>query len=138
MQAQAFGPAKWSIAQRLGKVVDADVERKVSGGSILRTHVMRPTWHFVAKRDLRWLMDLTGARVHRGLQSRHRELDLNPKTLARAEKLIASNLEGGNFLTRREIGEILRKSRLDPEGQRLPHLLMHCELKALICSGPVR
>ena len=138
MQAQDFGPAKWSIGQRLGKVVDADVERKVSDGSVLRTHVMRPTWHFVAKQDLRWLMALTGARVHRGLQSRYRGLGLDPKTIARAEKLIVSNLEGGNYLTRKEIGEILRKSRVDPAGQRLPHLLGHCELQALICSGPVR
>lgn len=48
VQAQDYAGAKWAVAMRTrGKVVDAAVERAVSDGSILRTHVLRPTWHFV-------------------------------------------------------------------------------------------
>src|SRR5205807_7354372 len=47
IQAQEFQYAKWSIAQRTRGVLDADVQRAFEEGSILRTHVLRPTWHFV-------------------------------------------------------------------------------------------
>src|SRR5687768_4464354 len=67
MQAQDFGPAKWSIGQRVKRWTDHEVEREFSKGSFLRTHVLRPTWHFVSRRDLRWLMALTGPRVQKGL-----------------------------------------------------------------------
>jgi hypothetical protein len=138
MQSQDVGPAKWSIGQRLNGLTDREVERKISDGSILRTHVLRPTWHFVARTDLRWLMALSGPRVQRGLESRYRKLGLDAKTRARGERVIAKHLEGGNHLTRRELGAILRKARIDPEGQRMPHLLSHCELEAIICSGQVK
>jgi hypothetical protein len=137
MQSQDFSPAKWSIAQRLSGVVDADVERKVSQGSILRTHVLRPTWHFVARTDLRWLMALTGPRVQKAVEPRYGQLGLDTKTRSLAEKVISTVLRGGNHLTRKDLSEALRRSRLDPDGQRLPHLLMHCELESVICSGRV-
>jgi hypothetical protein len=137
MQSQDFAPAKWSIAQRSEGTTDAEIERSFSKGSILRTHVLRPTWHFVARRDLRWLMRLSGPRVQRGLESRYGRLGLDAKTRARAEKVIARELEGG-ALSRRELKEVLIGSRIDTEGQRLPHLLSHCELESVICSGPRR
>jgi DNA glycosylase AlkZ-like len=138
MQAQDYDSAKWSIGQRLTEAVDADVERVVSKGIILRTHVLRPTWHFVARRDLRWVMALSGPRLQRGLEPRYRQLELDVKTRSRAEKLISKQLQGGNHLVRRDLGEVLRKSHIEPNGQRLAHLLMHCELEAVVCSGRVR
>lgn len=137
MQSQDFGPAKWSVGQRLNGFRDEDIERKISDGSILRTHVLRPTWHFVARTDLRWLMALSGPRVQKGLESRYRQLGLDSKTRSRAERVVVGRLEGGNHLTRKELGDALRTSRIDPEGQRLPHLLSHCELESIICSGRV-
>lgn len=103
-------------------------------GTILRTHVMRPTWHFVARDDIRWLLDLSGPRVRQQLVGRLGRLGLDPKTLARSERIISTALEGRS-LTRRQLGEHLAK-RIDVEGQRLPHLLIHAELTGLICSGP--
>jgi hypothetical protein len=138
MQAQDFGPAKWAIGQRLQGLVDKDVERKISDGQILRTHVLRPTWHFVGRRDLRWLMVLSGPRVQKTIEARYRQLNLDVKTRSRAEKVVAAELVGGNHLTRRELTEIFHRSRIAPDGQRMPHLLMHCELQSVICSGRVR
>jgi DNA glycosylase AlkZ-like len=138
MQSQDYGPAKWSIGQRMAGVVDADVEKRVSEGAILRTHVLRPTWHFVERRDLRWLMALSGPRIQKAIEPRYQQLDLDIKTRSRAEGLISKVLEGGTHATRRELGEMLRKSHIDPAGQRLPHLLMHCELVAVTCSGRMR
>jgi hypothetical protein len=138
MQSQDYGPAKWSIGQRLTGVVGTDVEKVVSEGAILRTHVLRPTWHFVASQDLRWLMALSGPRLQKAIEPRYRQLELDIQTRSRAQKLISKVLEGGNHATRRELGDMLRKSHIDLGGQRLPHLLMHCELEAVTCSGRVR
>jgi Winged helix DNA-binding domain len=135
MQAQDYAPAKWSIGQRSEGLIDADVDRAVADGSIVRTHVLRPTWHFVAREDLRWLMALSGPRVQQGNAGRHRQLGLDAKTLGRAERAIARALDGGERRTRDELAEVLDRSRIDREGQRMPYILMHLELEAVIGSG---
>jgi hypothetical protein len=48
VQSQEFSPAKWSLGQRLEAADDAMVEAAFHRGEILRTHLLRPTWHFVA------------------------------------------------------------------------------------------
>jgi len=138
MQGQDYGQAKWSIGQRAEGLVDADVDQALAAGSIVRTHVLRPTWHLVARQDLRWLLALTGPRVQGRNTRRHRELGLDARVLARSERVIASALEGGGRMTRDEIGAILAGAGIDPSGQRLPYVLMHCELEAVICSGGLR
>ena len=135
MQAQEYGLAKWAIGQRADGLVDEDLDRALSAGTIARTHVLRPTWHFVAREDLRWLLALTGPRVQRHNEPRCRELGLDHRTLSRSQSLIASALEGGNRLTRNEIADVLDGARIDRSGQRLPYILMHCELEAVVCSG---
>jgi hypothetical protein len=135
MQAQEYGLAKWAIGQRAEGLVDEDLDRALSEGSIVRTHVLRPTWHFVAPDDLRWLLSLTGPRVQRTAQRRFRQLGLDGRTLARCEAAIGSALEGGNRLTRNELGDVLDRAKVDRSDQRLPWVIMHCELEAVICSG---
>src|SRR5687768_8116349 len=135
MQAQEYGPAKWSIGQRSTGLVDAEVDGAVAAGSIVRTHVLRPTWHFVARDDIRWLLALSAPRVQQGNAGRYRELGLDERTRARAEKVIVAALEGGNRLTRKEIGAVLDDAGIDRSGQRMPYILSHCELEAVIGSG---
>ncbi|HEX5936672.1 MAG TPA: winged helix DNA-binding domain-containing protein [Actinomycetota bacterium] len=135
MQAQDYGPAKWAIGQRAGGLVDADVDRALAEGSIVRTHVLRPTWHFVAREDLRWLMAISGPRVQRGNAGRYRDLGLDARTRARAEKAIVAALRGGGRLTRKQLAEVLDRARIHREGQRMPYFLMHCELELVICSA---
>lgn len=137
MQSQDYEPAKWAIAQRTKRVTSEELDRAVAQGRIVRTHILRPTWHFVARDDLRWMMALTGPRVQRGAETRYAQLGLDTKRRARAEKVIGEAL-AGTRLTRREIGEALRKSRVEVEGQRLPWLIGHCEYELLICSGGPR
>lgn len=64
VQAQEHADAKWSIAERTHACTSADVEEAFARGEILRTHLLRPTWHFVTPADIRWLLDLTAPRVH--------------------------------------------------------------------------
>ena len=135
MQAQDYGPATWSDRTALDRVSRRGCGGGLSSGSIIRTHVLRPTWHFVARDDIRWLLAISGPRVQQGNAGRYRDLGLDDGPRARAEAVIVSALEGGVRLTRNEIGAVLDDAGIDREGQRLPYILMHCELEAVIGSG---
>lgn len=139
MQAQDFTGALWAIAQRVGgPTTEAALLAAFDAGAFIRTHVLRPTWHVVAPEDLRWMLALTGPRVHAANASRYLELGLDPRTRASAERVFEQALSAGVFRTRHELAESLRLAGISPDGQRLPHLLMHAELEGLICSGPRR
>lgn len=64
VQAQDYAGAKWALGLRLQGVSDTDIDQAFADGSILRTHVLRPTWHFITPADIRWLLTLTAPHVH--------------------------------------------------------------------------
>ena len=139
VQAQDYGSAKWAIALRTVGLTDDVVERSLSDGAIVRTHVMRPTWHFVAPADLRWLLALTAPRVHAANAYRYRELEIDREVFRRSHAAIARALRDGAQLTRTELGQVLERSGIDVSmPQRLPYLLVGAELDGLICSGARR
>lgn len=139
VQAQEFEPAKWGVGLRMRDGATAgDVERAFSEGRILRTHVMRPTWHFVARDEIRWMQALTSPRVQRIAASYNRRLELDARTLARALRIFERALRDGSFRTRAELADALAQRGLPISGQRLAHVTMHAELESVICSGPRR
>jgi hypothetical protein len=138
VQAQDYGPAKWSLGARVAGATDEQVERALSAGAILRTHVLRPTWHFVLPADIRWLLTATAPRVRARDARRYAQLGLDGETLRRSAGALVAALRGGNRLTRAEVAGVLSAAGVGVEGQRLPYLLMAAELDALICSGPRR
>jgi hypothetical protein len=135
VQSQDFGPAKWSTAQRTSGFDDADLNRRFNEGKILRTHVLRPTWHFVLPEDIRLMLQVTGPRVQVANRHPYKRLELDDVTLDRCSELIAGALTGGVHLTRKEIGAMLEGAGINVDGQRLPYILMNAELNGLICSG---
>ena len=138
VQAQDYGPAKWAVGMRQRRASDAAVERDFADGRILRTHVLRPTWHFVLPADIRWLLTATAPRIQAGNAGRYRQLGLDADTLRRGEKLLAGALRSGEQLTRKELADVLTRGGVDVRDQRLAHLLMSAELNAVICSGARR
>lgn len=139
LQSQDYHPAKWALAQRLGPgVTDADLDRAFDDGVILRTHVLRPTWHFVAPADLRWLLELTAPRIHALNTYAYRRGELDGPLLRRTTDLIADAVADGNHLTRTEIAALLARHGITAEGFRLGYILIHAELERMICSGPLR
>jgi hypothetical protein len=139
VQAQEYDAAKWALGLRMQDgTADADIEGAFNDGRILRTHVMRPTWHFVTPSDIRWLLELTAPRVQRVMSSYNRRLELDSRTLTRGTAVIERALRGHRYLTRTELGERLHRAGLGMAGQRLAHLVMHAELERVICSGPRR
>ena len=136
VQAQDFSGAKWAIGLRTRGLVEQDVERVFADGSILRTHVLRPTWHFVAPEDIRWMLALTAPRVRALMTYMDRQLELDKALFRKSNDLLMKTLQGGNHLTRAELEPAFQKARIPAEGQRLGHLLMHAELDGVVCSGP--
>src|SRR5204863_7412846 len=99
--------------------VSGEIQRAFDAGEILRTHVMRPTWHFVARADIRWLLELTAPRVHRILSYYNRALELDARTLTRGAAVIERALRDRHHLTRAELAARLERAGLPAEGQRL-------------------
>src|SRR5690606_7819910 len=47
VQAENYRHTTWALAYRTDdQATEADVDRLFDDGAVLRTHVLRPTWHF--------------------------------------------------------------------------------------------
>jgi hypothetical protein len=136
VQSQDYPSARWAIGLRARTLRDADVEHAFDAGTIVRTHVLRPTWHFVAPADIRWMLALTGPRVQAITRNYHRRLGIDGPMLARACDTFARAVEGGRHLTRAELVAVLRRARLPAEPLQTMFLVMHAELEGILCSGP--
>lgn len=135
VQAQDYTGAKWAIAQRLRGATDDSVENAFAQGDIIRTHVLRPTWHFVHPGDIRWMLALTAPRVMAIAGTQHRQFQLDQHVFSTCESALLKAMEGGKQLERNAICEILRQAGVATNEQRLIHILMQMELIGLLCSG---
>ena len=136
VQAQEYGPAKWGLALRsAAATTDAAIEQAIERGRILRTHILRPTWHFVASADIRWMLELTGPQVRRRMTTYDRQLGLDAGVMTRATGIIERALGDRGHLTRRELGAELARAGLPAGTRELAHVAMHAELGGVICSG---
>jgi DNA glycosylase AlkZ-like len=138
VQSQDFPGAMWAVGRRTRDVTASQLGRLYDDGAILRTHILRPTWHFVLPEDIGWLLQLTAARLRDRTAGRRRQLGLDEKTIARAQRAFADSVSGGQWRTRPELGEALIAAGIDPAGQRLPHLIGAAELDGVLVSGPRR
>ena len=136
VQAEIPGQAAWAVASRTLHARDADLASLLDDGGVLRTHVLRPTWHFVGAEDIGWLLDLTGPRVRRvtGQQLRTAH-GLDERAIEHAVGAITQALGSRGELTRAQLGDELRDRGVQTTGQMLMILLAHVELDGLICSG---
>ena len=138
VQSQDYPAAKWAVGQRVRGATDASVEAAFNRGEVVRVHALRPTWHFVAPADLRWIQALTGPRVQRILAVYDRQLGLDGKTLARAHRIVERSLRDRAYKTRGELAAALKAGGMEATGQTLARIMGHAELTALVCSGPQR
>jgi Winged helix DNA-binding domain len=141
VQAQEYPSATWGIAQRMDGLPQTTIDQAFADGAILRTHAMRPTWHFVAPADIRWLLRLTSPRVHAVNATYYRKLELDDSVLTRSATVLINALQGGKHLTRTELAAELEQAgmiRSTDDRLRLTYLMMYAELEGLICSGAMR
>ena len=166
MQAQEFHYALWSVAQRIGRAgghpaagggvgeaagrgvhrdADADgavdkaaMDRAFADGQLLRTHVLRTTWHFAAPQDIRWMLRLTVPRLRTLTAYYDRQQQLDDGMFARANELLAQALSGGSHRTRGELSAILQQAGIAATGQRMGHIMMRAEFDEVVISGAPR
>lgn len=143
VQAENPSQAAWAVACRTQSPDQKDLAALLDSGAVLRTHVLRPTWHFVPAEDAGWLLDLTGPRVRRVTGQQLREVHgLDERAVDRAVGAVTQALASRGHLTRAQLAEELRErgftsSGVPGGGQLLMILLAHAELQGLICSGAV-
>jgi hypothetical protein len=138
MQAQDFNMAKWAIGLRLNKATEKDIESAINSGEILRTHVLRPTWHFVSHDDIWWMLDLTAPKLKASMKGRHRELELTESVLNKSNKIIQKVLAEKKFATRKELIAQLNKAKIPTNENRASHIFLNAELNKIICSGKMK
>ena len=137
VQAQELSLALWSMGQRSGADL-ATVTDALDSGAVLRTHVLRPTWHFVPAEDLRWMQRLTRDRIWP--QARHyaRLVGADDELVGQALTVFEQTLADGAHRTRAELGAALADAGLDVPPRALPHLTLLAELEHVITSGALR
>ncbi len=138
VQAQEYAPARWAVGMRTRGATDADVVRACDEGRILRLHILRPTWHFVAPADLRWMLSISGPRVNAINAHYYGKLGLDDGIFTRSRRAIERALAKGQHLTRTELAIVLGKAGIEASGQRLAYLMMRAELDGVICNGACR
>jgi len=139
VQAQDYAAAKWAVGLRLQGTTDDDIEQEFADGAILRTHLMRPTWHFVTPADIRWLLVLTAPRVHAVNAYWYRKLELDDAIIMSSSAVLAKALQGGKQLTRPELVSVLQQAGIATDDlQRFAYIMMRAELDGIVCSGARR
>ena len=133
VQAENPSQSAWAVAGRTETPDAADLGGLLESGAVLRTHVLRPTWHYVRAEDIVWLVEVTAPRVLRVTAQQLTELD--HRALERATAAVLDSLATEGDLTRTQLAEALAARGVAPSGHLLMILLAHLELQTLICSG---
>jgi hypothetical protein len=137
MQAQEYAMAKYAISLRLANSPTDDViEKAFNDGDILRTHLLRPTWHFVARDDIRWMLTIAAPRVMASNGSIYRNFGIDDKLFTTSFKVMEKMLRDNNYATRDAIRAELKKKNIEGDSIYMSCIMMQAELTGLICSGP--
>lgn len=135
VQAENASQSAWAVATRTTSPSQDDLAAALADGRVLRTHVLRPTWHYVHADDARWLLELTAPRVLPVVDQQLRPLGERMPGLTHAvTELLASTPDR----TRGDLASELAERGHELTGQQLMLLLAHLEMHALVCSGAPR
>jgi hypothetical protein len=138
MQAQEFLPAKWSIGQRTGGCTEIDVDAAFTAGRLLRTHVLRPTWHFVHADDIGWVLAASAPRVHAANAYYYRQSGVDDDVARRSRSVFERVLGDGVQLTRKELAAELAEAGMPVTGVPLAYVIIRAELDGVLVSGAMR
>jgi Winged helix DNA-binding domain len=139
IQAQDQAAAALGIRARSAGLTAADVaQERNEERAIVRTWAMRGTLHWLAARDVRWLITLFGEDFIRKNRHRREQLGLDDDVCECAVRALRDVLADRGPLTRDEITEALAVRDIKLEGQARPHLLYVAAFQGAICCGPDR
>ncbi|GGI44084.1 hypothetical protein BCL57_000284 [Agromyces flavus] len=137
VQAENPSQSAWAVATRTAAPRQDDLAGAIASGRILRTHVLRPTWHYVHADDAKWLLELTAPRVLPVIDQQVATLGERMTPLI---DLVTSTLAEHPDRTRGDLAEVLAARGGGPEltGFQLMLLMAHLEMHAIACSGVPR
>ena len=138
MQAQEFKMAKWAVGIRTMSADLPMIEAAISDGSILRTHLLRPTWHLVSADDIYRFLDLTAPRLKAAQKTREKQLGLTEEIFKKSNSVIKKALGAGQHLNRVELIAKLVKAHIAVDNNRSSHILFNAELEGIVCSGAIK
>ncbi len=137
MQAQDYSMAKWAIGSRCN-ATEKEIEEAINSAQIIRTHILRPTWHFVSADDIYWMLDISGPQVQKMTISAAKKYDYDIKKLNQINATIEKLLSGNNHLTREEIMQELDIKKSSGQEFLAAAIMMHAELEGLVCNGKMK
>lgn len=137
MQAQNYSMVRWAVGMRLKSATLQTVEEALQKGEILRTHVMRPTWHLVAAEDIRWMLKLSAQRIISANESYAKgyDLEITEEMYAKSYHLLEKILCGKKSLTRQEIADHFNRSGIVVDNNRMNRFMARAEQMGIVCSG---
>lgn len=136
LQAQDYPMSKWAVGIRIPGFTTEKVEAALNKGDIIRTHLMRPTWHLVAADDIYWMLELTRPRILTTLRSRHKQLGITDDLLKKNRKILQKYFKWEKYAMRATLVKEYEKENILNNNNLISHLLLCAELDGLICSGP--
>lgn len=137
MQAQDYSMAKWAIGSRCD-ATEKEIEEAINSAQIIRTHILRPTWHFVSADDIYWMLDISGPQVQKMTISAAKKYGYDVKKLNQINATIEKLLSGNNHLTREEIMQELNIKKSSGQEFLAAAIMMHAELEGLVCNGKMK
>lgn len=136
IQGQEYAMAKWALALRMQDTSESEIEKALDEGRILRTHLLRSTWHLVAQDDIRWMLDITAPRVIKTNAFMYRKCELDQAIFNKCNAILEQLLRDNNYLTRDAIKQEFQTNGIDGDGLRISLIMIQAELEGIICSGP--
>ncbi|MFH6997780.1 winged helix DNA-binding domain-containing protein [Flavobacterium sp. FlaQc-57] len=137
MQAQDYAMAKWAIGSRCD-ASEKKIEETINSAQIIRTHILRPTWHFVSADDIYWMLDVSAPQVKRFTASAAKKYGFDAKKLDQTNTKIEKLLAGNNHLTRDEIMQELNIKKTSSDDFLSAAIMMNAELDGLVCNGRMK
>ncbi|GAB4024481.1 winged helix DNA-binding domain-containing protein [Spirosoma koreense] len=138
VQAQDYAMVKWALGSRLPHLTEAEITTALDSGELIRTHVLRPTWHVVAAEDVYWMLKLTAPRIKALVKGRDKVLDLTEPLFAASNAVFEKVLAGGHHLTRQELMSELEKAGIRTDSARAAQIMIRAELDGIVANGAVR
>jgi hypothetical protein len=140
IQAQDYSFAKWAVSLRSKNLSNSSLDQSFGEGKILRTHVLRPTWHFVTPADIRWMLQLTAPHIRVQVFHWYRSLGLTDEVFTKTDAVLTEALKCGKQLTRSNLDELLKQSGINVglNNLRLTFIMLHAEIEGIICSGALQ
>lgn len=137
MQAQEIRAAKWAVGLRMQQPSLRAVQEALNTGQILRTHVMRPTWHYIPGKDIKWMTELSVKNLLARWYPYAKQHGFTEEDYRKYKPHIEKVL-GGQQLTCQEVLEQLNSNGVVADEGDTKLCLSLAEAEGMVCSGAER